>query len=175
MIKRFCLFIPLFLFSFLLHAEEDLEAYLAHYAGRWVGHFTVHSAATGYSETFAVEQQYWWKDGELRGVAVTQREGGMESSRSCTYVKEGRLISEVGHGDKLEFFQGVFIDGGIVWVPADLKRANQYQMKESLKTNAEGARMLITEGFDTYVYSEGLAHLIYRGALEFQAEPVPDK
>ena len=55
-------------------------------------------------------------------------------------------------------------DGGIVWIPADMKRANDYQMAERFATK-ESLTLLLTEGFDTYVYQEGLAHLVYRGRL----------
>ena len=39
-------------------------------------------------------------------------------------------------------------------------------MKETM-AEVDGTRVLKTEGFDTYVTGEGLAHLIYRGELKF--------
>lgn len=39
-------------------------------------------------------------------------------------------------------------------------------MKETMG-EVDGTRVLKTEGFDTYVTGEGLAHLIYRGELKF--------
>jgi len=140
--------------------EDALEAYV----GRWVGHFTIFSAATGYSETFPVEQTYWMVDGELRGIAVSQRDSGMESSRSVSFVLEDKLISEITTGQKTERFLGVLHDNGVVWLPADIDRANDYQVKESLVAES-GVMHLKTEGFDTYLYQGGLAHLVFRGDL----------
>lgn len=135
------------------------------YEGRWVGHFTIHSTASGYSETFPVEQQYWWKDGVLHGVAVSQREVGMSSARSQSVAKEGKYFSEVKVGEAVENYFGVLHDGGIVWLSTNLKRTKDYQMKESI-VEVDGERVLMTEGFDTYVYGEGIAHLVYRGELK---------
>jgi hypothetical protein len=60
----------------------------------------------------------------------------------------------------------VLRDGGLVWFSTNLKRMGDYQMKESI-VEVDGVRVLKTEGFDTYVYGEGLAHLVYRGELKF--------
>jgi hypothetical protein len=155
----------LFFSPVLLFAEEDLEAYLRTFEGRWVGHFTIHSAATGYSETFPVEQQYWWKDGQLQGVAVSERKSGMESARSSTYIKDGKLISVMKRGSEEEPFIGLFHEGGILWLPANMDRAKDYQIKEFIVVE-DGKRILKTEGFDSYVYQDGLAHIVYRGELE---------
>ena len=146
--------------------DETLEVSLKAYEGRWVGHFTVHSTATGYTETFPVEQQYWWKDGKLHGVAVTQREVGMSSARSQSIVEEGKVISQVKQGDATDTYWAVLRDGGLVWFSTNVKRLKEYQMKEMI-VEADGERVLKTEGFDTYVYGEGLAHLVYRGELKF--------
>ena len=151
---------------FVAHAKVDPEAYLRRYEGRWVGHFTVHSTASGYTETFPVEQQYWWKNGVLHGVAVTQRDSGMSSARSQSVAKEGKFFSEVKSGDEVENYWAVRHEGGLVWLPSNLKRTKDYQMKESI-IEVDGERMLKTEGFDTYVYGEGIAHLVYRGELKF--------
>ncbi|MFQ3225541.1 MAG: hypothetical protein ACI8Z5_001802, partial [Lentimonas sp.] len=102
--------------------NEALETSLKAYGGRWVGHFTIHSTATGYTETFPVEQQYWWKEGQLHGVAVTQREVGMSSTRSKSFAEEGKFLSEVKSGDTVETYWGVLRDGGLVWFSTNLKR-----------------------------------------------------
>jgi hypothetical protein len=147
-------------------ANEKLVAALKAYEGRWAGHFTVHSTATGYTESFPVEQQYWWKDGQLHGVAVTHRESGMTSARSQTVVDDGKLITRVKQGDSAETYWGLLRDGGVVWFPTNVKRLTDYQMTERM-IEIEGERVLKTEGFDTYVYGEGIAHLMYRGELKF--------
>ena len=146
--------------------DETLEVSLKAYEGRWVGHFTIHSTATGYTETFPVEQQYWWKDGQLHGVAVSQRDQGMSSARSKSVAKEGKFFSEVKSGGEVETYWGVLHDGGLVWLSSNLKRTKDYQMKESI-IEVDGERVLKTEGFDTYVYGEGIGHLVYRGELKF--------
>lgn len=151
-------------------ASEPYLAILELYEGRWVGHFTVHSPATDYTETFPVEQQYWLEEDVLRGVAVIQRESGMESVRSTTEIQKGKLFSETKKTDgTVERFIGTAHDKGIVWIPADLERAQDYQIKETF-TVEDGKRVLKTEGFDTYVYSEGLTHLVYRGELVLTPE-----
>ena len=148
--------------------DEALEVSLKAYEGRWVGHFTVHSTATGYTESFPVEQQYWWQDGELHGVAVSQRDTGMSSARSKSVAKDGKFVSQVKQGDAVETYWGVLRDGGLVWFSTNLKRLSDYQMKEVI-VEVDGERVLKTEGFDTYVYGDGMAHLVYRGELKFVA------
>jgi hypothetical protein len=143
---------------------NELIDYLKKYEGRWLGDFTIHSTASGYSETFPVEQRYWWKDDQLHGISVSDTNHGLKSAKSLTFIQEGKLQSEVITGETTERFFGFLRDGGIVWIPADMKRANDYQMAERFATK-ESLTLLLTEGFDTYVYQEGLAHLVYRGRL----------
>ena len=143
---------------------NELIDYLKKYEGRWLGDFTIHSTASGYSETFPVEQRYWWEDGQLHGISVSDTDNGLKSAKSLTFIKDDKLQSEVITGETTEHFFGFLRDGGIVWIPADMKRANDYQMTERFAME-EGLSLLLTEGFDTYVYQEGLAHLVYRGRL----------
>ena len=143
---------------------NELIDYLKRYEGRWLGDFTMHSAASGYSETFPVAQRYWWEDGQLHGISVSDTANGLKSAKSLTFIKDDKLQSEVITGETTEHFFGFLRDGGIVWIPADMKRANDYQMTERFAME-EGLSLLLTEGFDTYVYQEGLAHLVYRGRL----------
>jgi len=149
-------------------AEDAFEELMRAYEGRWVGEFTAHSTATGYTETFPVEQHYWVQNEELRGVAVMQRDDAMTSTRSRTYVEKGKLMSEISReGGEAETFIGTVRDSGVVWLPADLKRANDYQIKESF-VEEDGRRVLKTEGFDTYAIADGKAHIVYRGKLVLQ-------
>ena len=143
---------------------NELIDYLKKYEGRWLGDFTIHSTASGYSETFPVEQRYWWEDDQLHGISVSDTNNGLKSAKSLTFIQEGKLQSEVITGETTERFFGFLHDGGIVWIPADMKRANDYQMTERFAME-EGLSLLLTEGFDTYVYQEGLAYLVYRGRL----------
>jgi hypothetical protein len=143
---------------------NELIDYLKKYEGRWLGDFTIHSTASGYSETFPVEQRYWWEDGQLHGISVSDTDNGLQTAKSLTFIQEGKLQSEVITGETTERFFGFLRDGGIVWIFADMKRANDYQMAERFAIE-EGRPLLLTEGFDTYVYQEGLAHLVYRGRL----------
>jgi hypothetical protein len=143
---------------------NELIDYLKQYEGRWLGDFTIHSTASGYSETFPVEQRYWWEDGQLHGISVSDTNNGLKSAKSLTFIQEGKLQSEVITGETTERFVGFLRDGGIVWIPANVKRASDYQMVERFAME-EGRPLLLTEGFDSYVYSEGLAHLVYRGRL----------
>jgi len=134
-----------------------------------VGDFTIHSTATGYSETFPVEQRYWWEDGQLHGISVSDTNKGMQAAKSRTFIQEGKLQSEVILGEVTERFFGLIHDNGIVWLSADLNRANDYQMKEGF-AEEKGRLWLQTDGFDSYVYQEGLAYLVYRGRLVKQTE-----
>ena len=147
-------------------ATQDVAGALKSYEGRWVGHFTIHSTSSGYSETFLVEQQYCWKEGVLHGVAVSERNVGMSSARSKSVMKDGKYFSEVKAGETVENYWGVLHDGGLIWLSSNLKRTQDYQMKESI-VEVDGERVLQTEGFDTYVTGDGLAHLVYRGELKF--------
>ena len=124
----------------------------------------IHSTASGYSETFPVEQRYWWEDGQLHGISVSDTNNGLQTAKSLTFIEDGKLQSDVIMGEIMERFFGFLRDGGIVWIPADVRRANDYQMAEHFAIE-EGFSLLLTEGFDTYVYQEGLAHLVYRGRL----------
>ena len=156
--------LSLLLFCPLALLGNELIDYLKQYEGRWLGDFTIHSTASGYSETFPVEQRYWWNDGQLHGISVSDTNNGLKSAKSLTFIQEGKLQSEVITGEITERFFGFLRDGGIVWIPANMQRANDYQMAEYFSME-EGLSLLLTEGFDTYVYQEGLAYLVYRGRL----------
>lgn len=167
-LRWFPIFVCSVLWPFVLSADEVVD-YLKKYEGRWLGHFTIHSAATGYSQAFPVEQRYWWEDGQLHGISVSDTNDGIQTAKSRTFVQDGQLRSQVTLGKAEESYLGVLHDDGIVWIPDDLKRATDYQMKEAF-VERDGARRLHTDGFDSYLYQEGLAHLIYRGRLVLQVE-----
>ena len=151
-------------YSSLALSGSELIDYLKQYEGRWLGDFTIHSTASGYSETFPVEQRYWWEEGQLHGISVSDTNNGLQTAKSLTFIQDDKLQSEVITGETTERFFGFLRDGGIVWISADMKRANDYQMAEHFAIE-EGHPLLLTEGFDSYVYPEGLAHLVYRGRL----------
>ena len=113
-----------------------------------------------------MEQQYWLEDGVLHGVSVSERDEGISSARSKSVVKDGKYFSEVEAGAALENYWGMLHDDGLIWFSTNLKRTQDYQMKESI-VEVAGDRVLKTEGFDTYVTGDGLAHLVYRGELKF--------
>lgn len=163
-----CLFLPLCSVPVLLGSDSAVD-YLKQYAGRWVGDFTIHSAATNYTQTFPVEQNYWWEDDRLRGVSVSDTEDGLQSARSTAFVENERYVLEVVRGDTEETYFGVLHDGGIVWLSSDLGRATDYQMREAF-VEVDGATQLHTDGFDSYVYEDGLAYLVYRGRLKRVSE-----
>jgi hypothetical protein len=148
----------------------ELEDYLKQYEGRWLGEYTIHSPSTNFTGTFPVEQRYWMEDGQLRGLSVSDTDRGIQTAKSRTFIKEGVVYSEVTAGDNIEKYIGALHEGGLVWLPSNLKRANDYQMKESFVKKAQQF-WLHTDGFDSYVYREGLGHLVYRGRLLF----VPEK
>lgn len=145
----------------------DLMDAMRKYEGRWVGNFTLHSAATGYTETFPVEQQYWMAENKLHGVAVTDRNTGMESARSVTFIVDDKLVTEITTGTETQRYLGVLHEQGVLWLPEEMQRANDHQLKEMILVE-DGELRLKTEGFDTYIYQEGLAHIIYRGNLVFK-------
>ncbi|MEN8733456.1 MAG: hypothetical protein ABF322_03760 [Lentimonas sp.] len=152
--------------SCVIHAEDLLGA-MGRYEGRWVGHFTLHSVATGYTETFSVEQQYWMADDKLHGVAVSERDSGMQTARSVTSIVDDKLVSVITQGVKIERYLGVLHENGVLWLPEKIERANDHQLKETILVE-EGELRLKTEGFDTYIYEGGLAHIVYRGNLIFK-------
>ena len=145
--------------------------YLKNYEGRWTGDFSIHSTANGFTEIFAVEQRYWWKDEVLHGEAVSERKSGKVKATSRTWVEGEKLITEIKRGATKEAFFGVLHDGVLLWLPVNMERANDYQIREAFSGEEEGSRKLRIEGFDTYVYAKGLAHLIFKGELTLQAEP----
>lgn len=149
-----------------LPAGEVID-YLKGYEGRWVGDYTIHSAATGYTETFPLEQRYWWEDGQLHGFSVSETDRGIETASSRAFIQDGKLRLEVTRKEEVEGYWGVLHDGGIVWLTEDLARAMDYQMKETF-VEENGTRSLHTDGFDTFVYEGGLAHLVYRGRLRWR-------
>ncbi len=167
MIHCYRILIGILLLPAALSANEVVD-YLKRYEGRWVGDYTIHSAATGYSETFPVEQRYWWEDGQLHGISVSDTNRGIQTTKSRTFVQDDRLQSEVTVGETVEAYYGVLHDDGIIWLPKNLQRANDYQMKEAFVEADDGERWMHTDGFDSYVYQEGLAHLVYRGRLVFK-------
>lgn len=158
------LLLPVALFA------NDLLDYLQAYEGRWIGHFSIHSTANGYTESFPVEQRYWWKAEVLHGLAVSQRDGGLKVATSKTWLEDKKLITEVTRGQTKETFYGVLHDEGLLWLPTDLRRANDYQMREFLVEEEGGGKKMKVEGFDTYVYDGGIAHIIIKGELTLQPE-----
>jgi len=152
-----------------LFADVDLAALLKSYVGSWSGKFTVHSTATGFTEAFEVEQQYWMDAGKLYGVSVMMRGEQMDSSNSVTVIKDDHFYSIVKRGETEEQFVGVPKEGGILWLPRNMSRAKDYQIREWVELSG-GKRLLKTEGFDTYVFSEGLGHIVYKGELTATVE-----
>jgi hypothetical protein len=106
----------------------------------------------------------------LHGLSVAERDAGMDYASSKTWLDGKTLITEVERGESKEVFYGVLHDGGLLWLPKDMGRANDYQMRETF-TEVEGRRKMLVAGFDTYVFGEGLAHIIIKGELIRQAEP----
>lgn len=150
----------------------DLQAHLGAFEGRWTGSFTIHSTANGFTENFPVEQQYWMEGDRLRGIAVAQRGDTLETSTSWAWVDEQKLVSEVSRGETVDRYYGALKDGVIIWISSDLSRVEDYQMTERFSAEG-GERKLLTEGFDTYLFSGGLAHIIYRGELVWQGAATP--
>ena len=153
----------LFFLPFIIWSGE-LEDYLKQYEGRWVGEYTIHSPATNFTETFPVEQRYWMEDGQLCGLSVSDTDRGIQTAKSRTFIKEGVLYSKVSTGEKIDEYIGALHEGGLVWLPSNLERANDYQLKESFVKKAQQL-WLHTDGFDSYIYRDGLGHLVYRGRL----------
>jgi hypothetical protein len=153
-----------------LSANEILD-YLKRYEGRWVGEFVIYSEATNFRNTFSVEQRYWMEGGELRGISVAETNHGVQLAQSRAFFDGETLRVEVTQNEQVESYIGVLHDGGLVWVPDDIKRVTDYQMKESF-VEKDGAEWLHTEGFDTFVFREGLGYLIYRGRLERRPEEI---
>lgn len=156
----------LFCLPFALKADPRVD-YFRQYIGRWLGDFTIHSGATGYTETFPIEQRYWWEDEQLHGLSVAETDRGIEAASSRALILDGKLRLEVTRGEEVEGYWGVLHDGGILWLSEDLTRATDYQMKETF-VEENGVRALHSDGFDTFIYEGGLAHLVYRGRLRWQ-------
>lgn len=151
-------------------SANELFNHLKQYEGRWVGDYSVASTANGYSESFLVEQRYWFKGKVLHGLAVYERNGIVESANSKTWVGGNNYIAEIIRDGSKEVFVGTLRDGGILWLPKNLKRANDYQMHESFQAK-EGKRMALKiKGFDTYYHEDGKMHLVYKGVLKLQEE-----
>jgi hypothetical protein len=78
----------LFCLPFALKADPRVD-YLRQYIGRWLGDFTIHSGATGYTETFPIEQRYWWEDEQLHGLSVAETDWGIEAASSRALILDG--------------------------------------------------------------------------------------
>lgn len=143
-------------------ANEALKAQLDKYVGKWVGVFTVEAEAIDYLESFPVEQKYWWEGSVLRGVAVMRRENGIVSSTTSNVIDGDKILSSVKKNGGEQVFYGTLVDEGLLWFPANLDRANNYQIKEHF-TTMDGERMLVQSGFDTFDNNGEAAVLIYRG------------
>ncbi len=160
--------VTLLLFVSSLAAEDhaSLETHLRGYEGRWVGEFTIHSVVTGYTETFEVEQQYWWKNDKLHGVAVMEGRKGLKSTRSISSIQGNSFISEIKTNEGTEQFIGVLRDGKIIWLPRNKARLTDHQITEQIILK-DGKLLLITDGFDTFEYKGKPAEVVYKGRLIF--------
>ena len=144
--------------------KEQLLPYLNQLEGRWVGHYTIHTSINKYKEEFTVEQQYWMHDGVLHGVFAAKRSTGLESASSRTFIQDGRLILIVSRSTGEETFIGVLAEGWLIWLPEDVKRANDYQIREKIVRHASGYQ-LVSESFETYETKNGPAKIRISGSL----------
>ena len=142
----------------------QLLPYLEQLEGRWVGHYSIHTSINQYKEEFTVEQQYWMQDGELRGVFAAIRSTGLESASSRTFIQDGRLILIVSRSSGEETYIGVLAEGWLIWLPEDVERANDYQIREKIVRHA-GGYQLISESFETYETKNGPAKIRISGSL----------
>ncbi|MBV32770.1 MAG: hypothetical protein CMK36_04955 [Porticoccaceae bacterium] len=142
----------------------QLLPYLEQLEGRWVGHYTIHTSINQYKEEFTVEQQYWMQDGELLGVFAAMRSKGLESASSRTFIQDGRLILIVSRSSGEETYIGVLAEDWLIWLPEDVERANQYQIREKIVRHA-GGYQLISESFETYETKNGPAKIRISGSL----------
>ena len=142
----------------------QLLPYLEQLEGRWVGHYSIHTSINEYKEEFTVEQQYWMQDGELLGVFAAKRSTGLESASSRTFIQDGRLILIVNRSSGEETYIGVLAEGWLIWLPEDVERANDYQIREKIVRHA-GGYQLISESFETYETKNGPAKIRISGSL----------
>ena len=147
-------------------ADDKLQLlpYLRQLEGRWIGHYLIHTSINEYKEEFTVEQQYWMQDGELLGVFAAKRSTGLESATSRTFIQDGRLILIVSRSNGEETYIGVLAEGWLIWLPKDVERANDYQIREKIVRHAGGFQ-LITESFETYETKNGPAKILISGSL----------
>ena len=157
------------LLPFVINLAEATErgrmiAFLEQYEGRWVGTFTIHSEATGYTQELLVEQRYWWSDNALRGLSVAETAEGSQTATSRAFFSGEALRLEVSKNGEVEVFAGVLDHDRIIWVTANPARLNDYQFNERFVQ--EGlSTILVSEGFDTYDYEDDLAYIIYKGRM----------
>ena len=142
----------------------QLLPYLRQLEGRWVGYYSIHTSINQYKEEFTVEQQYWMQDGELLGVFAAKRSTGLESASSRTFIQDGRLILIVNRSSGEETYIGVLAEGWLIWLPEDVERANDYQIREKIVRHA-GGYQLISESFETYETKNGPAKIRISGSL----------
>ena len=147
-------------------ADDKLQLlpYLKQLEGRWVGHYSIHTSINKYKEEFTVEQQYWMQDGELLGVFAAKRSTGLESASSRTFIQDGRLILIVSRSSGEEKYIGALAEGWLIWLPEDVKRANDYQIREKVVRHSSGYQ-LISESFETYETKNGPAKIRISGSL----------
>ena len=146
-------------------APPDLRDIFAGFAGEWKGSYEVRSSVSEYSETFLVEQSYWWDGDVLRSKAVYSRDGAKQEATARTYLFEGTVMTEVSRGDATESFIGVPQENGIVWISTDLSRAEAMQIMEWVEESEDGP-VLKLKGFDTYDYQGEPAFLLFDALLE---------
>ena len=144
--------------------NEQLLPYLRQLEGRWIGHYLIHTSINEYKEEFTVEQQYWMQDGELLGVFAAKRSTGLESASSRTFIQDDRLILIVSRSTGEQTYIGVLADGWLIWLPEDVERANDYQIREKIVRHAAGYQ-LISESFETYETKKGPAKILISGSL----------
>lgn len=149
--------------------NEQLLPYLRQLEGRWIGHYLIHTSINEYKEEFTVEQQYWMQDGELLGVFAAKRSTGLESASSRTFIQDDRLILIVSRSTGEQTYIGVLADGWLIWLPEDVERANDYQIREKIVRHAGGFQ-LISESFETYETKNGPAKILIRGSLLWSSD-----
>ncbi|MGJ3241394.1 MAG: hypothetical protein ACFE0O_00335 [Opitutales bacterium] len=145
--------------------EAALKRVLDRYVGTWEGTFTIRTADGRQEKAVTVEQQYWWEEGELRGLSVYEDEGKLTFSNSINSIVRGILFSEVSQNDRKRYYRGMLVEQTVVWFPVNPQAAANRQIKETILRD-DGELVLITEGFERLDPDQANGRtILYQGRL----------
>ncbi|MGB0370581.1 MAG: hypothetical protein ACPGN3_04465 [Opitutales bacterium] len=127
--------------------ERDMYALLDTFTGVWKGTLIISTGEGKIIRLISLNQNYWWEDHVLKGLATYGDEDRLEYAFSETSIENGTINAVIREGNKSKAMQATTTDKGLIWIPSDPSRIGIEQSTEYI-THEDGKDVLVIEGFE---------------------------